>query len=66
MTDGLRRYLIRLLRYLIAIILGNIIYFLLMPHLPPKAQHQPFQMDWGVAVDFWICVACYGIVRLIR
>ena len=56
----------RLLRYLIAIVLGNAIYFWLMPHLPPKAQHQPFQLDGGVVVDFAICLACYGVVRMIR
>jgi hypothetical protein len=56
----------RLLRYLIAIVLGNAIYFWLMPHLPPKVQHQPFQLDWGIAVNFVICVACYGVIRLIR
>ncbi len=53
-------------RSLIAILLGNAIYFGVERFLPPKAQHQPFQIDWGLAVDFWICVACYGIVRLIR
>jgi len=56
----------RLWRYLIAILAGNAIYFSIMRFLPPRAQHQPFQIDWGLAVDFWICVACYGIVRLIR
>jgi hypothetical protein len=56
----------RFWRYLIAILAGNAIYFSLFRFLPPKAQHQPFQIDWGLAVDFWICVVCYGIVRLIR
>jgi hypothetical protein len=56
----------RLLRYLIAIILGNAIYFWLMPHLPPKAQHQSFVMDWGVVLDFCICLACYTVIRMIR
>jgi hypothetical protein len=56
----------RLVRYLIAIVAGNAIYFAIMPHLPPRAQHQPFQIDWGLVVDFWICVVCYGIVRFIR
>jgi hypothetical protein len=56
----------RLLRYLIAIVLGNAIYFWLMPHLPRQAQHQPFRLDWGVAVAFGICLACYGAIRLIQ
>jgi hypothetical protein len=21
---------------------------------------------WGLAVDFWICLVCYGLVRMIR
>jgi hypothetical protein len=62
----MKHRLLLYLRYLIAIVIGNAIYFSIMPHLPPKAQHVPFQMDWGVAVDFWICVACYGVIRLIR
>ena len=56
----------RLLRYLIAIVLGNAIYFWLMPHLPSRLQHQPFQLDWGVAFDFLICLTCYEVIRLIR
>jgi len=35
-------------------------------YLPLRAQHQLYQIDWGLAVDFWICLVCYGIVRLIR
>jgi len=58
--------MLRLLRYLIAIVLGNAIYFWLMPHLPPWARHQPFRTDWGEAVDFAVCVACYAAIRLIR
>jgi hypothetical protein len=56
----------RLLLYLIAILAGNAIYFGLESHLPPRARHTPFHIDWGLAVDFWICVACYGLVRMIR
>ena len=56
----------RFWRYLIAIVLGNAIYFGIESWLPPKAQHQAYRIDWGLAVDFWICLACYGIVRLIR
>jgi hypothetical protein len=56
----------RLWRYLLAVVIGNAIYFGLESHLPPRAQHQPYVIDWGLAVDFWICVACYGLIRLIR
>jgi hypothetical protein len=53
-------------RSLIAILAGNAIYFGIMKWLPPKAQHVPFQIDWGLAVDFWICVFCWGLLRMIR
>jgi len=45
---------------------GNAIYFSLERFLPIKAQHQPYQFDWGLAVDFWACLVCYGLIRLIR
>jgi hypothetical protein len=53
-------------RSLIAVVVGNAIYFGIEGFLPPKAQHNPYRIDWGLAVDFWICVVCYGIIRLIR
>jgi len=53
-------------RSLIAVVAGNAIYFSLMRYLPPRAQHTPFQIDWGLAVDFWVCLFCYGLVRMIR
>ena len=55
----------RWLEYLAAILLGNAIYYLsLVPHLPEALRHQGFQMDWGMGVDFAVCVAVYGLIRL--
>ena len=51
---------------LIAVLAGNAIYFSVERFLPVRAQHQIYQIDWGLAVDFWICLMCYGLVRLIR
>jgi len=51
---------------LIAVVAGNAIYFSVQRFLPPRAQHVPFHIDWGLAVDFWICLVCYGLVRMIR
>jgi hypothetical protein len=51
---------------LIAVLAGNAIYFGLERFLPVRAQHQPFHIDFGLALDFWICLVCYGLVRLIR
>jgi hypothetical protein len=49
---------------LAAVVLGNIIYFLLMPHLPPAARHRPMRLlpDLGMIVDFWICLVMYGVI----
>lgn len=56
----------RLLKQLVAIIIGNLIYFfLLMPHLPARAQHRPDKLDLGLLVDFWICVVVYGVIEWI-
>jgi hypothetical protein len=55
----------RWLEYLAAILLGNAIYYLsLLPHLPAPLQHQGFQTDWGLLVDFVVCVAVYRLIRL--
>jgi len=51
---------------LIAILVGNAIYYGVYRHLPPLAQHRLYQIDWGLAVDFWICVVCYQLIRLFR
>ena len=53
-------------RSLVAVLAGNAIYFGVERFLPVKAQHQSFQIDWGLAVDFWVCLVCYGLARLIR
>jgi len=47
-------------RSLAAVVLGNAIYFGVERFLPPRAQHQLYQIDWGLAVDFWICLACWA------
>jgi len=55
----------RWLEYLIAILLGNAIYyFSLAPHLPATLRHQGFNVDWGMGLDFVVCVAAYGLIRL--
>ena len=55
----------RWLEYLLAIVIGNAIYFLsLSPYLPQALRHRVFQVDWGVAVDFVVCVLVYGLIRL--
>lgn len=56
----------RLLKQLIAIVAGNLIYFfLLMPHLPAAGRHHTGKLDLGLVVDFWICVTLYGVIELL-
>lgn len=54
------------LKSLAAVVIGNLIYFfLLMPLLPPAGHHQIFRADWGLVIDFWVCVAVYGALELL-
>jgi hypothetical protein len=58
--------LINFLQALLAIILGNVVYFALIPQLPPVARHRPFHMDLGLILDFWFCLMAYGLIRTAR
>ena len=58
--------LINFLQALLAIVLGNAVYFTLMPSLPLAAQHHRFQFDLGTVVDFWFCLVAYGLIRTAR
>jgi len=49
---------------LIAVVVGNIVYFLLVPYLPPAAHHVARRIDLGMVVDFWFCLAVLGIVKM--
>ena len=55
-----------LLAAFVAVIAGNAIYFLLLwQHLPQRARHQVYRIDLGLVVDFWLCVAAFGVIKLI-
>jgi hypothetical protein len=48
---------------LVAVLGGNALYFgVLYPYLPPEAQHRRNQLDWGLVIDFWICLAIWGLL----
>jgi hypothetical protein len=51
---------------LAAVLLGNAAYLLLSPYLPPLARHHVFKFDFGMLVDFWFCVAAFGLIRTAR
>jgi len=55
----------RWIEYTAAILVGNALYFLvLFPGLNPAFQHQPLRIDAGLLLDFLLCVAVYGVIRL--
>lgn len=58
--------LVNFLQALLAIILGNVVYFALLPSMPPAARHRPFRFDLGTLVDFFFCVVAYGLIRTAR
>ena len=62
MQQRLRRS--SLLKSLIAVIGGNLIYLYVKQWLPEPLKHRPFHLDWGILADFWICVALWGLLDL--
>lgn len=58
--------LVNYLETLLAIILGNVVYFVLTPSLPPAARHHRFHLDLGMILDFWFCLVAYGLIRTAR
>lgn len=58
--------LINFLQALVAIVLGNVIYFLVVPSLPAVARHHPLHVDLGMLIDFWFCLVAYGLIRTVR
>jgi hypothetical protein len=55
--------IVNFVQSLIAVVAGNAVYFLLMPHLPPAARHDPTKFDIGILVDFWFCVVFLGAIK---
>jgi hypothetical protein len=56
----------RLLKQTLAIVGGNLLYFFaLMPHVPEAGRHLPDRLDLGLVVDFWVCVAVYGVIEMV-
>jgi hypothetical protein len=60
-----RKFWGNFLQALIAVLVGNAIYYLLMPYLPVRARHVAFRQDWGVVVDFWFCLVAFGLVKMV-
>ena len=66
--DNLRRStrMSNFLDALVAVLAGNAIYFLLMPHMPLAMRHSLFREDLGLVIDFLICTIIFIGVKLIR
>jgi hypothetical protein len=52
------------IKFVVSIILGNVLYFAVSPHLPPAAQHHSWTVDLGTIIDFWFCLVVYGLLEL--
>jgi hypothetical protein len=52
--------------YIFAVLAGNVIYYSIEPALPLWLHHRLDRADPGVLLDFLICAAMYGLVRLVR
>ncbi len=59
-----RNTLTNFLDALVAVLAGNAIYFLSMPHLPRAIRHSLFREDWGLLVDFAFCTIIFVGVKL--
>jgi hypothetical protein len=55
----------RWIKSLVAVLVGNALYFSLAPYLPPAARHQPFRLDLGILVDLWFCLVVYGVLNTV-
>ena len=58
--------MVNLLQAFLGVVLGNVVYFVLAPSLPPVARHRPLHLDLGMLVDFWFCLVAYGLIRTAR
>jgi hypothetical protein len=49
---------------LLAVLAGNAAYYSLHPYLPRSLQHTS-HLDWGLGLDFVLCVIAFLIARAI-
>jgi len=51
------------MKMLLAILLGNLIYFAILSRLPESMHHDLYKIDAGLLLDFAICVGIYLLLR---
>ncbi|HEY2382487.1 MAG TPA: hypothetical protein VGK48_15030 [Terriglobia bacterium] len=54
------------MRMLLAILLGNLIYFATQPWLPEPVRHNLYQFDAGLVLDFGLCTSIYLLLRKMK
>jgi len=66
MYCGLRRRIgvHRWARALVAVLLGNLAYFAVMPRLPAWARHVSFRLDLGLLLDCSMCTVAFVLLGL--
>jgi hypothetical protein len=51
------------MKMLLAILVGNVIYFAAVPSLPKSLVHNLYRIDFGLVVDLAICAGIYLLFR---
>ena len=51
------------MKMLLAILIGNVIYFAVMAFLPDYLHHRLYAFDPGLALDLLICICVYFVIR---
>ena len=51
------------MKMLLAILLGNVIYFVFLPFLADSLKHHLFTVDAGLLLDFAMCAGIYLLLR---
>jgi hypothetical protein len=54
------------LRALAAVLAGNAVYLLLLPQLPEPVRHAPFQLGYGLVLDFALCWSAFVVLKAAR
>jgi len=61
-ASGIRNWM----RMLLAVLLGNLIYFVAEPFLPRAFVHELYKFDPGLFLDFALCVVIYLALMKVR
>lgn len=53
-------------KILLAVLGGNALYYFLEDHLPGVFHHKIFALDWGLLLDFGLCVLLWMTLDLLN